>query len=70
MPFMQTQLPRHANETQIIINPESAHIEEIMMIRTQAHQVVYRVRPVVRPTQRSHMCYFAIEVIGVLIHGT
>ena len=33
MPSIQTQLPIHANETQIIIDPEGAHVEEIMVIR-------------------------------------
>lgn len=61
MPFIQTQPPRHANETQIIINPECAHIEKIMMIRTQAYQVVQIVRPVVGPTQRAHVCGFRVE---------
>lgn len=59
--LMQPQLSRRANQTQIIIDPKRPHVEEVMMIRTQAQQVVHGIWPIVGPTQRTNVCSFRVE---------
>lgn len=59
--LMQPQPPGYTDQTQIIINPKRPDVEEVMMIRAQAQQIVQGIWPIMGSAQRTDVRSFCVE---------